>query len=82
MSGYLHNLIGGLTIASQNQELIFVCEIVHIHIGQSSYDLALRGELSALLKLEIADRTREGKISVNTTKIDESACRCNSTLLG
>lgn len=43
MSDYLQKQVGGLTVASQNQELIFVCEIVYFHIGQSSHDLVLGG---------------------------------------
>lgn len=43
------------------------------HIGESSHDLLLGSELGALLKFEVTNSSRKGKVAIDTTKIDKAA---------
>jgi hypothetical protein len=44
-------------------------------------NLLLRGELGALLELKIANGTRQGKVAIDTAKVNESSCSCDTVLL-
>lgn len=46
---------------------------MHSHIRESGHDLLLGGELRALLKLEVTNSSRKGKVAIDTTKIDKAA---------
>jgi hypothetical protein len=54
--GRLHDL----TIASNNQELVVLVDVVYLDVRESSDYLLLRGKVGALLELEVAYRTRLG----------------------
>ena len=43
------------------------------HVGESSDDLLLRWEVRALLELKVANSSAEGKVAVNSAKVDEAA---------
>lgn len=70
-----------LTIACDNQEFVIIRKLVSHHIGESSYNLLLRGKLGALLELEISYRSGESQVTVNATEINETASRSNPSLL-
>lgn len=73
---------GGLhTVTSQDQELVPVCKIVYLDIRESGHNLAFRRKLGAFLEFEIANRTGQGKVSVDTAEVNEPASRRNSVLL-
>lgn len=74
-------MAGQRTIASDHHELILVSEVVPLDVGEGRDDLALRRELSALLELEVANGTRESKVSVDTAKVDETASGSDTVLL-
>jgi hypothetical protein len=54
---------------------------VLLHVRECGHDLVLGGQLSALLELEITNGTRQGKVAVDTTKVDKAAGSSNSVLL-
>ena len=62
-----------LTIACDNQEFVIIRKLVSHHIGESSYNLLLRGKLGALLELEVTDGPREREVAVYSTKVNEPA---------
>jgi hypothetical protein len=68
------------TIASNDEELIVVGKVVNGHVGVRRDNLKLGGKLGALLEFEIANGTRQGKVAVDTTKVDETAGSRNARL--
>ena len=52
-----------------------------LDIGEGGDDLVLGGELGALLELEVADGARQGQVAIDTAKVDETACCCDTVLL-
>lgn len=70
------------TIASNDQELILFGDIVLVNVGVGSDDLTLGRKVGALLELEVADGARQGKVAVDTAKVDEAAGSGDSVLLG
>lgn len=52
-----------------------------LDIGVGGNDLVFGGELGALLEFEVADGTRQCQVTVDTAKVDEAACSCDSVLL-
>jgi hypothetical protein len=55
---------------------------VDLNVGESSDDLLLRGEIGALLELEVTYRAGEGEVAVDAAKVDEAAGRLDASLLG
>lgn len=50
------------------------------HVGVSRDNLLLGSELCALLELEVADSSGQGKVAVDTTEVDEPASGSDSCL--
>lgn len=73
---------GAITVASDNQEFIVLVDIVYLDVRECSDYLLLRRKICALLELEVAYRTRQSKVAIDTAKVDEAACRLNSGFLG
>ena len=63
----------GLTITSDDQKLIVICNFVGDHVGESSHDLLFRREVGALLEFKITNGARERKVAVDTAKVDEAS---------
>ena len=80
-SGELVIGIGYLTIASNDEELIVLGDIVSHNIWVCCHDLLLRSKVGALLELKIADGTRQCQIAVNSAEVDETASSTNSGFL-
>jgi hypothetical protein len=76
--GRLHDL----TIASNNQELVVLVDVVYLDVRESSDYLLLRGKVGALLELEVAYRARQGEVTVDTAEVDEATCCLDTGLLG
>lgn len=51
----------------------------HVRVGGD--DLLLRGQIGALLELEVANGTGQGKVAVDTTEVDEATSGADSCLL-
>lgn len=66
------------TITCNHKEFVVIRDGMSDHIGKCRYDLLLGGKFGALLKLEIAYGTRQRKIAVDPSKIDETP-RCTYT---
>lgn len=66
------------TITGDDKEFIVTGQLVNGHIGESSDNLLLGGKLGALLEFEVTDGSGEGKVAVNTTKVDEAAGGTNT----
>lgn len=54
---------------------------MYVHVGVCGDDLLLGSELCALLELEVADSSGQGKVAVDTTKVDETTGSSNPCLL-
>lgn len=61
------------TITGNDEEFIILGQIVHGHIGECSDNLLLGSQLGALLELEVTNGSREGKVAVDTAKVDKAA---------
>jgi hypothetical protein len=62
------------TIAGYDEKLVVLCDLVHRDIWECSHDLLLRWQICALLELEVANRSAEREISIDSAKVDEAAC--------
>ena len=71
-----------LTIASHNQEFVILIDIMYLNVWESGDYLLLGRKVGTFLELEIANRTRQGKIPVNATKIDKASSSLDTCLLG
>ena len=71
-----------LTVTSENEELIVLADIVYFDIRIGGHYLLLWWQFSALLELEISDRSRQGEVAVDTTKVHETSCGLNTCLFG
>jgi hypothetical protein len=74
--------VKGLTIACNHEELIIFVNVVNLDIRERSNYLLLGGKVCALLELKVTDRTRQGKVAVHATKVDEATCSLDTCLLG
>lgn len=74
--------LGRLTVARNHQKLVVLADVVYLDVGESSDYLLLRREICALLELEIADGTRQGKVAIDTAKVDKTAGCLDTGLLG
>lgn len=70
-----------LTIACDYQELVVFGDVVLVYVREAGDDLLFWRQLGALLELEVANSAREGKVAVDTTKVDEATGGANSSLL-
>jgi hypothetical protein len=55
---------------------------VYLDVGECGNDLLLRGEIGALLELEVTYRAGQGEVTVHAAKVDEASCGLNTCLLG
>lgn len=69
------------TITSNHEELIIICQLVDCHIGVCGDNLLFGRELRALLEFKVTDGTGQGKVAIDTTKVDETAGCSNTSLL-
>ena len=69
------------TIAGNDQELVILSHLVDSHIRERSDNLLLRREVRALLELKVTDSSAECKVAVHATKVDETTCGANASLL-
>ena len=60
------------TVTSNDHELVIIRKLMHSHVRESRNDLLLGREICAFLEFKVTNRTRKCKISVDTTKVDES----------
>lgn len=70
------------TVAGKDEKLILISEIVLLNVGESSDDLGLGGELGDLFELEITNSAGEGKVAIDTAKVDETTGGGDAVLLG
>ena len=54
---------------------------MYLNVRESRDYLLLGREIGTLLELEVAYRSRQGKVAVDTAKIDKAACSLNTCLL-
>lgn len=52
-----------------------------LNIRERGDDLLLRGELGALLELEITNGTRQSKIAIDTAEVNKPSCSYDAVLL-
>ena len=55
---------------------------MYLDVGEGSDYLLLGREICALLELEIADGTRQGKVAIDTAEVDKTAGCLDTGLLG
>ena len=70
-----------LTVTSNDEELVVGVDLVYLDVGECSDDLLLRGKIGALLEFEVAYRTGQGEVAVDTAKVDEASCGLDTGLL-
>lgn len=69
------------TVACNDEELVVFAKFVLRHVGERSDNLLLRGKIGALLELEIANGSAEGKVAIHATKVNESTRSADACLL-
>ena len=69
------------TVTGNDDKLIIIRYIVNSNFRKGGDNLLLRREIRTLLELEITNGTREGKIAIDSSEIDESSCCADSCLL-
>lgn len=74
--------LGRRTVASNDKELVVAVDLVDLDVREGSDDLLLRGKIGALLEFEVAYRTGQGEVAVDTAKVDEASCGLDTCLLG
>jgi len=77
-----HEGDGAVTVASDDQEFIVLMDIMYLDVRECGDYLLLGRKICALLELEVAYRTRQGKVAIDATKVDEAACSLNTGFLG
>jgi hypothetical protein len=55
---------------------------VYLDVWEGGDYLLLRGEVGALLELEVADGTRQGEVAIDAAKVNEAACCLDTGLFG
>ena len=69
-----------LTITGYDKKLIIVRELMCNHVWISRNDLQLGRQAGTLLEFEVTNRPREGKVAVDSAKVDEATGRSNPCL--
>lgn len=69
------------TVASDNEKLIIGVDLVYLDVRECSDDLLLRGEIGALLELEVAYRAGQGEVAVDAAEVDEASSSLDTCLL-
>ena len=54
---------------------------MYLDVGESSNNLLLRGEIGALLELEVTYRAGQGEVAVHAAKVDEASRGLDTCLL-
>jgi hypothetical protein len=62
------------TVAGYNKEFVVFRDLMYCNIWKCGHDLLLWRQICALLELEVANGSAEREISVDSAKVDESAC--------
>jgi hypothetical protein len=75
-------IAGGRTIASNNEELIVLVDVVYLDVGERGDYLLLGRKVGTLLEFEVAYRTRQGEVAVHAAEIDEATCGLDTSFLG
>lgn len=70
------------TVACYNEELVVGVDLVYLDVGERGDDLLLRGEIGALLELEVTYRAGEGEVAVDAAKVDEASSGLDACFLG
>lgn len=68
------------TVTGNYKEFIIIGQLVHRHVGVRGHDLLFGREFGALLEFKITNGTGQGKIAVDTAKVDEAARSANASL--
>ena len=71
-----------LTIASNDQELVVLADVMYLNIRVGGDYLLLRGKFGALLELKVSDGPRKSEVAVDTTEIDEATGGLDACFLG
>jgi hypothetical protein len=71
-----------LTVACNHEKLIVLVDVVYLDVWEGSDYLLLGWEIGALLELKITNGTRQSEVTIDTSKINEAACRLDTRLLG
>jgi len=69
-----------LTVASDDQKLIIIGDIMGLHIRECGHNLRLWREVGALFEFKVANSSGKRKIAIYTSKVDETAS-CLDALL-
>ena len=70
-----------LTVASDDQKLIIIRDIMCLHIRECGHNLRLWREVGTLLEFKVADSSGKRKIAIYTSKVDETASCLDALLL-
>lgn len=70
-----------LTIASYDEKLIVVCDVVCHDVWKSCDYLLLGREIRTLLEFEVANGSGKCKVAIDSTKVDEAASGADTSLL-
>lgn len=70
-----------LTITSNDDELVILSDVVNSHIWEGGNDLLLWSKLWRLLKLKITNGAGQGKVAIDTSKVDKSTSGSDPSLL-
>lgn len=79
---YLVMVTGSPTVAGNNEEFVILVDIVYFDVGERCDYLLLRRKIGALLELEIAYRTRQSKVTVDSAEVDKAASSLDTCLFG
>lgn len=69
------------TIACNYQKLIIIAEFMDSHVGVSGHNLLFRRQFGTSLEFEVAKGPRQGQVTVDTAKVDETTCSADTSLL-
>jgi hypothetical protein len=72
----------GLTITRDHQELVILVDVVYLDVWERGDYLLLGRKVGALLELKVAYRTREGKVAIDTAKVNEATSCLDTRFLG
>jgi len=69
------------TIASNDEKLIILPQLVYRHIWECRNNLLFGREIRALLELEIANGSAQREVAIDAAKVDKSTCCADTCLL-
>ena len=68
------------TIASNDEKLIILPQLVYRHIWECRDNLLFRRKVRALFEFEIANGSAQREVAIDTAEVDKSTC-CADTCL-